>query len=55
MSVSHPGAGVIAVVVGAAGIVLGAAGFFFQLRDALDTVWQVAPKPGYGLLDMIMG
>ncbi len=52
-SVSHPGAGVIAVVVGVAGIVLGAAGFFFQLRDALNTVWQVAPKPGYHLVDMI--
>lgn len=53
MSVSHPGAGVIAVVVGVAGIVLGAAGFFFQLRDALNTVWEVAPKPGYRLLDLI--
>ena len=52
-SVSHPGAGVIAVGVGIAGIVLGSAGFFFQLRDALNTVWEVAPKPGYGFLDMI--
>jgi membrane protein len=52
-SVSHPGAGVIAVVVGVAGIVLGSAGFFFQLRDALNTVWEVAPKPGYRLVDMI--
>ena len=52
-SVSHPGAGVIAVVVGVAGIVLGSAGFFFQLRDALNTVWEVAPKPGYRFLDMI--
>jgi len=52
-SVSHPGAGVIAVVVGVAGIVLGSAGFFLQLRDALNTVWEVAPKPGYRLVDMI--
>jgi membrane protein len=52
-SVSHPGAGVIAVVVGVAGIFLGSAGFFFQLRDALNTVWEVAPKPGYRLVDMI--
>lgn len=52
-SVSHPGAGVIAVVVGLAGIVLGSAGFFFQLRDALNTVWEVAPKPGYRLVDII--
>lgn len=52
-SASHPGAGVIAMVVGVGGIVLGSAGFFFQLRDALNTVWEVAPKPGYGLVYMI--
>ena len=43
----------IAVVVGVAGIVLGSAGFFFQLKDALNTVWEVAPKPGYRLMDML--
>jgi membrane protein len=52
-SVSHPGAGVLALAVGVGGIVLGSAGFFFQLRDALNTVWEVAPKPGYRFLDMI--
>src|SRR4029450_12763041 len=44
---SKPGEGVIAVVVGVAGIVLGSTGLFFQLKDALNTVWEVAPKPGY--------
>lgn len=52
-SASRPGAGVIAVGVGLAGIVLGSAGFFFQLKDALNTVWEVAPKRGYRLVDMI--
>jgi membrane protein len=52
-SVSHPGAGVFALMVGIGGIVLGSAGFFFQLRDALNTVWEVAPKPGYRFLDLI--
>jgi membrane protein len=52
-SASRPGAGVIAAVVGIAGIVLGSAGLFFQLKDALNTVWEVAPKPGYRLVDMI--
>ncbi len=52
-SASQPGAGVIAVVVGVAGIVLGWAGLFFQLKDALNTVWEVTPKPGYHLVDMI--
>jgi hypothetical protein len=35
--------------------VLGAAGFFGQLQDALNTVWEVTPKPGGGILDMIKG
>ena len=52
-SVSRPGAGAIATVVGVAGIILGSAGLFFQLKDALNTVWEVAPKPGYRFLDMI--
>jgi membrane protein len=52
-SASRPGAGVIAAVVGVAAFVLGWAGLFFQLKDALNTVWEVAPKPGYRLLDMI--
>jgi membrane protein len=49
---SQPGEGVIATVVGVAGIVLCSAGLFLQLKDALNTVWEVAPKPGYRLLDM---
>jgi len=52
-SVSRPGAGVIAAVVGVAGIILGSAGLFFQLKDALNTVWEVAPKPGYRFVDLI--
>lgn len=52
-SASRPGVGVIALVVGVGGIVLGLAGFFFQLKEALNTVWEVAPKPGYRLVDMI--
>jgi membrane protein len=52
-SASQPGEGVIAVIVGIAGIFLGSTGLFFQLKDALNTVWEVAPKPGYRLKDMI--
>jgi len=52
-SVSRPGAGLIATVVGVAGIILGSAGLFFQLKDALNTVWEVAPKPGYHFVNMI--
>src|SRR5512147_3107299 len=52
-SASQPGEGVIAAVVGVAGIVLGSTGLFFQLKGALNTVWEVAPKPGDRLVDMI--
>src|SRR5512147_1568430 len=34
-SASKPGAGVVAAVVGVAGIILGSGGLFFQLKDAL--------------------
>jgi membrane protein len=52
-SASQPRAGWIAVVVGVVGIVFGSASFFFQLKDALNTVWEIAPKPGYRPLGMI--
>jgi membrane protein len=52
-SASKPGAGVVGAIVGVAGIILGSAGLFFQLKDALNTVWEVAPKPGYRFVDML--
>jgi membrane protein len=52
-SASQPGESVIAVIVGVAGILLSSTGLFFQLKDALNTVWEVAPKPGYRLMDMV--
>jgi len=41
--------GVIATVIGVATLVLGAAGVFGQLQDALNTVWGVQPKPTSGI------
>src|SRR5512142_62739 len=51
-SASQPRAGWIAVVVGIVGIVFGSAGYFLQLKDALNTVWEVVPKPGYRPMDL---
>ncbi|MBZ0298729.1 MAG: YihY/virulence factor BrkB family protein, partial [Anaerolineae bacterium] len=45
--------GVIATILGLAAIIFGAAGFFGQLQDALNTVWEVTPKPGKGLITVI--
>ena len=44
----RPASGIIATTVGAATLLLGAAGVFGQLQDALNTIWEVAPYPGRG-------
>jgi membrane protein len=44
---------IIATVLGTAALLLGAAGLFGQLQGALDTIWQVKPKPGRGIKGMI--
>jgi len=48
---SNKGSGsIIAAVVGIVLLILGAAGVFGQLQDALNTIWEVKPKPGQGIL-----
>jgi membrane protein len=46
-------AGILATILGVATIALGAAGFFGQLQDALNTVWEVQPRPGRGIKEII--
>jgi len=41
--------GLLAAVVGFGTMLFGAAGGFWQLQDALNTVWKVAPRPGRGI------
>lgn len=53
-SASQPRAGVIAAIVGVVGTVLASASYFFQLKDALNTVWEAAPKPGYRPMGMLL-
>jgi membrane protein len=48
-----PSAGIWATVLGIIMLLFGAAGVFGQLQDALNTVWQVQPKPGRGFLGFI--
>jgi membrane protein len=48
-AVHKEGGGVVATVVGLATLLLGASGAFGQLQDALNTIWQVKPKPGQGV------
>lgn len=46
-------AGILATVIGVATLLFGAAGVFGQLQDALNTIWEVAPKPGRGVWGFI--
>lgn len=50
---SQPGTSIVATVLGLATLLLGATGVFGQLQDALNTMWEVQPKPGRGLLGLI--
>jgi membrane protein len=45
----NTGAGIIATIIGVVALLFGASGVFAQLQDALNTVWEVQPKPGSGL------
>ncbi|HYN87506.1 MAG TPA: YihY/virulence factor BrkB family protein [Ardenticatenaceae bacterium] len=45
--------GLAATVIGIVTLILGASGVFGQLQDALNTIWEVAPKPGRGILGMV--
>lgn len=41
--------GIIATVVGAVTLLIGASGAFGQLQDSLNTIWEVKPKKGRGV------
>lgn len=45
--------GGIATIVGIITLLLGASGVFGQLQDALNTIWEVAPKPGRGIVSFL--
>lgn len=46
-------AGVLGAVFGTVALVFGAGGVFVQLQDALNTVWEVKPRPGLSWLQRI--
>jgi membrane protein len=48
-SAAQPGRGTLGTLLGITMLLFGAAGLFGQLQDALNTVWEVRPKPGRGL------
>lgn len=51
---SRPGSGgTIATVVGIVTLLFGASGVFGQLQDALNTIWEVKPKPGQNVRSFV--
>jgi membrane protein len=50
---AKPKAGTIATILGVVTLLLGASGVFGQLKDALNTIWDVKPKEGRGIMGMI--
>jgi len=50
---NKPHAGIIASVIGVVTLLFGATGVFLQLQDALNTIWEVKPKPGQGIKGFI--
>jgi membrane protein len=45
--------GVLATAIGVAVLLVGASGVFAELQSALDTIWDVKPRPGRGLRGII--
>ena len=48
-SANKPTTGTIATVLSVATLLFGASGVFGQLQSALNTIWEVKPKPGRGV------
>jgi membrane protein len=49
---AKPKTGTIATIFGVVTLLLGASGVFGQLKDALNTIWDVPPKKSGGILGM---
>ena len=52
-SAAKPKSGTIATVVGIVTLLFGAAGVFGQLKEALNTIWNVEPKKTSGIMTML--
>lgn len=49
----RPGTGVVATVLGIAALLFGATGVVAQLKDALNTIWEVEPRKGRGVMRVL--
>lgn len=46
---NEPKKGTLAFILGIVAMVFGASGVFLQMKDALNTIWEIEPKPNAGL------
>jgi len=53
MAARQHGTSLLATILGAVALILGATGLFGQLQAALNTIWSVKPKPGRGIKGML--
>ncbi len=52
-SASAPASGIVATIIGVVTLLFGAAGFFGQLQDSLNTIWEVKVKPNQPIMAII--
>lgn len=52
-SAQAPTAGLLSSIAGIIVLLFGASGVFSELQSALDTIWEVVPKPGRGIKGLI--
>ena len=50
---SKPSSGILATIIGFVTLLFGASGVFGQLKDAMNTIWGVQPRPGRGIMGII--
>ena len=50
---AKPATGVVATLIGVVTLLFGASGVFGQLQTSLNTIWEVQPKPGRGVLGIL--
>lgn len=53
VSAAKPKSGTFAIIIGFVTLLFGAAGVFGQLKDALNTIWNVEPKKDGGIMKML--
>jgi membrane protein len=48
-----PSSGILGTIFGGALLLFGASGVFGELQDSLNTIWEVQPKPGRGVVGLV--